>query len=168
MDAYEYHHVVGFEDTNLVGNVYYVNHLRWQGRCRELFLRDHAPDVLAELGGDLRLVTVSCACDYLAELAAFDQVVVRMWLEHLGQSQLDLRFEYLRRRVGGDDELVALGSQRVACMRREGDRLVPATVPASLQLALQPYRGVALRGRQPAPDGRGGGLGEVPVAQPGS
>ena len=28
---YEYRHVVGFEETNLVGNVYFVNHLRWQG-----------------------------------------------------------------------------------------------------------------------------------------
>ena len=39
MDKYfEYLHTVGFEETNLVGNVYYVNYLRWQGRCRELFL----------------------------------------------------------------------------------------------------------------------------------
>ena len=35
---YEYPHMVGFEETNLVGNVYYVNYLRWQGRCREMFL----------------------------------------------------------------------------------------------------------------------------------
>ena len=41
--AYEYRLVVGFEETNLVGNVYFVNHLRWQGKCREMFLRDHAP-----------------------------------------------------------------------------------------------------------------------------
>jgi enediyne core biosynthesis thioesterase len=145
--AYEYRHVVGFEETNLAGNVYYVNHLRWQGRCRELFLRDHAPDVLAELGGDLRLVTLHCACDYLAELTAFDQVAVRMRLQHLGQTQLDLGFEYVRQRPGGGGELVAVGSQRVACMRREDGGLVPATVPASLRLALQPYRGGAERGR---------------------
>ena len=37
MRSYEYRHVVAFEETNLVGNVYYVNHLRWQGRCREMF-----------------------------------------------------------------------------------------------------------------------------------
>jgi len=49
MRSYEYRHVVVFEETNLVGNVYYVNHLRWQGRCREMFLREHAPLVLAEL-----------------------------------------------------------------------------------------------------------------------
>ena len=39
MRAFEYRHLVGFEETNLVGNVYYANHVRWQGRCREMFLR---------------------------------------------------------------------------------------------------------------------------------
>ena len=48
MRAYEYRHVVGFEETNLVGNVYFTEHLRWQGRCREMFLKEHAPEVLAE------------------------------------------------------------------------------------------------------------------------
>ncbi len=52
-DYYEYRHLVGFEETNLVGNVYYVNYLRWQGRCREMFLRDRAPDVLADIRADL-------------------------------------------------------------------------------------------------------------------
>ena len=68
MRAYEYRHVVGFEETNLVGNVYFVNHLRWQGRCRELFLRDHAPGVLAELGRGLSFVTIHVSCDYFEEV----------------------------------------------------------------------------------------------------
>ena len=39
MRGYEHRHIVGFEETNLTGNVYYVNHLSWQGRCRELPFR---------------------------------------------------------------------------------------------------------------------------------
>ena len=70
--AYQHEHVVGFEETNLVGNVYYVNHLRWQGRCREMFLRDHAPGVLDDLAGDLALATIRCSCEYLGELHALD------------------------------------------------------------------------------------------------
>jgi hypothetical protein len=31
MRAYEYRHVVGFEETNLLGNVYYVNHVAGGG-----------------------------------------------------------------------------------------------------------------------------------------
>ena len=44
---YELKHRVGFEETNFVGNVYYVNYLRWQGHCRERFLQEMCPEVLA-------------------------------------------------------------------------------------------------------------------------
>ena len=88
MRFYEYRHLVSFEETNLVGNVYYTNHLSWQGRCRELFLREHAPDVLDELSRGLSLATMSCSCEYLAELTAFDEVIVRMRLAELVQNRI--------------------------------------------------------------------------------
>ncbi|HEV2844875.1 MAG TPA: acyl-CoA thioesterase [Thermoanaerobaculia bacterium] len=138
MKAYEYSHLVGFEETNLVGNVYYVNHLRWQGRCREMFLRDHAPEILAELSHGLALATVRCSCDYLIELEAFDQLVIRMRLGGVVQNRITLSFEYWRQK-GEGEELVARGEQVVACMRREGERTVPTPIPVPLREALKPY-----------------------------
>jgi enediyne biosynthesis thioesterase len=138
MRFYEYRHLVGFEETNLVGNVYYTNHLSWQGRCRELFLRDHAPDVIEELSRGLSLATISCSCEYFVELMAFDEVMVRMRLAELVQNRMRLAFEYWRRN-GGGEELVARGGQQIICMRREGNKLVPAPVPQSLREALRPY-----------------------------
>ena len=143
MRPYEYRHRVGFEETSLVGNVYYVNHLRWQGRCRELFLQEHAPEVLRQLGDGLALATVRCSCDYLAELQAFDEVVVRMRLAGMAQNRITLDFEYWRRSAAGE-ELVARGEQQVACMRREpgsGGAMVAAPIPAALREALRPYAG---------------------------
>src|SRR5262249_46436032 len=90
MRAYEYRHVVGFEETNLVGNVYSTHHLKWQGRVREMFLRDHAPDVLAELARELSLATLNVSCEYLAELRAFDEVIIRMRLGELTQSRVTM------------------------------------------------------------------------------
>jgi enediyne biosynthesis thioesterase len=134
MRAYEYRHVVGFEDTNLVGNVYYVNHLRWQGRCREMFLRERVPVLLSELEADLALVTLFCSCEYLGELRAFDEILLRMTLASLTQSRMTLHFEYWRR-----DELVARGEQQIACMRRQNGALLPAPVPEPLREALRAY-----------------------------
>ncbi len=134
MRFYEYRHVVSFQETNLVGNVYYTNHLAWQGRCRELFLRDHAPEVIDELGRGLSLATVSCACEYFAELAAFDEIVVRMRLAELVLNRMRLTFEYWRGK-----ELIAHGEQQVACMKRDGEKLLPAPVPPSLRAALAAY-----------------------------
>ncbi|HEX7185863.1 MAG TPA: acyl-CoA thioesterase [Thermoanaerobaculia bacterium] len=138
MRAFEYRHVVGFEETNLVGNVYYVNHLRWQGRCREMFLREHAPEVLEELANGLALATVRCSCDYLAELEAFDSIVIRMRLGEAVQNRLTMLFEYWREK-DGREELVARGEQQIACMRREGTRTVPTPIPPALREALRPY-----------------------------
>lgn len=138
MRFYEYRHVVSFEETNLVGNVYYTNHLCWQGRCRELFLREHAPDVIDELSRGFSLATVSCSCEYYAELTAFDEVIVRMRLAELVQNRMRLTFEYWRRKNGAE-ELVARGEQQIACMRREGEKLFPVLVPQILHEALAAY-----------------------------
>lgn len=138
MRAYEYRHRVCFEETNLVGNVYYVNHLRWQGRCREMFLRDHAPEILEDLKNGLALATVRCSCDYLIELEAFDEILIRMRLGEVVQNRITLLFEYWRI-ADGREELIARGEQQVACMRRQGNETVPTPIPVPLKEALRPY-----------------------------
>ncbi|AVT32354.1 MULTISPECIES: thioesterase family protein [unclassified Plantactinospora] len=136
---YEYLHTVGFEETNLVGNVYYVNYLRWQGRCREMFLKERAPDVLADLQADLKLFTLKVDCEFFAEITAFDELAVRMRLVDLAHTQLEFGFDYLRLDPGGGETLVARGRQRVACMRGPNGATAPARVPEALARALDAY-----------------------------
>jgi enediyne biosynthesis thioesterase len=142
---FECQHLVTFADTNLVGNVYFVNYLSWQGECRERFLAEHAPGVLAQLAGDLALVTVSCTCSFLSELYAMDLVAVRMSLRDIQGSQIAMEFDYYRVNRG-PAELVARGEQVVACMTRRGGELFPAPVPAELEQALARYGGHAASG----------------------
>ncbi|MEU9829811.1 acyl-CoA thioesterase [Micromonospora chersina] len=147
---YEYRHTVGFEETNLVGNVYYVNYLRWQGRCREMFLKERAPEVLADVRDDLKLFTLKVDCEFYAEITAFDELSIRMSLVDLAQTQIEFSFDYVRLDADGET-LVARGRQRVACMRGPNTRTLPARVPDALIRALEPYtapehRGVASRG----------------------
>lgn len=141
---FEYLHTVGFEETNLVGNVYYVNYLRWQGRCRELFLNERAPEVLDDLRDDLKLFTLKVDCEFFSEITAFDRLSIRMHLIELGQTQLEFGFDYVRLPSGPDEDerLVARGRQRVACMRGPNTRTVPTRVPEALAQALEPYLSV--------------------------
>lgn len=139
MNYFEYRHTVGFEETNLVGNVYYVNYLRWQGRARELFLKERASEVLADLQDDLKLFTLKVDCEFYAEITAFDEVSIRMRLVELGQTQLQFGFDYVRLNPGGGETLIARGMQRVACMRGPNTRTVPSRVPDALVRALEPY-----------------------------
>ena len=138
MKAYELEHIVGFEETNLLGNVYFVHPIRWQGQCREMFLREHAPSVLAEIDRGLVLATTQCSCEYLKELRAFDEIVIRMRLAEAVQNRLTMAFEYVRKIPGGE-ERVARGEQQVAFLRRTADGVAPAPIPEALLEALKAY-----------------------------
>jgi enediyne biosynthesis thioesterase len=140
MRAYEQFHVVGFEETNLTGNVYFVNHLRWQGRVREIFLREHAPSVLEDLGNGFAMVTTRCSCEYLAELNALDRIRIRMQLAEIIQNRVTMRFEYWRCLPEGD-QLAAKGEQQIACMKRIEKVLSPTPIPAALRRALELFAG---------------------------
>lgn len=138
-DTYEYRHVVVLEETNLLGNVYFVHYLRWQGHCRELFLQTYVPEVVAELDHRVdALVTTRCACNYFAELEAFDVVSVRMRLGAVEQNRLTLQFDYVRV-TDDDEELVARGEQQLAWLRRNGARFEPQPVPPQLLAAVDSY-----------------------------
>ncbi|MEH1014694.1 acyl-CoA thioesterase [Micromonospora sp. CPCC 206060] len=133
--VYHYRHLVTFDETNLVGNVYFAHYLHWQGHCRERFLLDHAPGVLkAVQSGELALVTVSCAMDYYAESFGLDVIDVGMTLRGKGANRVEMDFQFCR-----DDVTVAIGRQTVACMRRDGDRTVPAPVPEELARAVEMF-----------------------------
>lgn len=138
MKRFDYHHLVTFEDTNLVGNVYFTRYFSWQGRCRELFLREHAPTVLDELSADLALVTLHCTCDFFDELRVSDEVVVSMSLTGTQQNRVSVGFDYARISPGSPTS-VARGSQEVACMRRTEGRLHPTPIPPALRSALAAY-----------------------------
>lgn len=137
--SFNYRHIVSFEETNVVGNVYFTRHISWQGRCREMFLRQHAPDILGEVSRDLRLVTLRVSCEYFDELNAFDEIDVQMSLAYIRQNKLGLNFSYLK--VGTRPVVIAArGFQEIGCMRLTVKGLAPIDVPPSLAAALRPFQ----------------------------
>ena len=89
------------------------------------------------------------------ELLAFDALVIRMRLVELSHHRMKLHFDYWREskptlkgdgRAGGSaagreqaEELVARGEQDLACMRRQGGKLLPEAWPEVMLEALRPY-----------------------------
>jgi len=147
MRVYEYHHIVSFEETNILGNVYFTNFFLWQGTCREMFLRDFVPEVVRDLSGDFYLVTSRSSCDFYSEAYVFDEIVVRMSLLQLSQSRITMGFDYVRVKDGkparpqsGGEELLARGEQQVVCMRRHGGKVEVAEVPPNMLRALKEYQ----------------------------
>lgn len=133
-----YQHVISFEETNVVGNVYFTRHIAWQGRCRELFLKQNAPTILDELRRDLRLVTLRVSCEYFDELKALEEIEVQMMLAHLVQHKIGLEFNIVRPQYSGS-LCVARGFQEIGCMRATDKGLVSICPPTVLIDALKPY-----------------------------
>lgn len=140
MRPYEHRHVIALEETNLVGNVYFANHIRWQGRCREMFVRQYAPDVLEELQNGLKLVTMRVTCEYFDELYAFDEILMRMYARALEPGRVTMSFDYFRIQ-GSAEQLVAKGEQRIASMRHTEGGPVAVPLPTQLHEALLRFRG---------------------------
>jgi enediyne core biosynthesis thioesterase len=136
---FRYRHRISFEETNLVGNVYFARHVAWQGRCREMFLLEYAPEIMAELAGDLCLVTLNVSCNYFAELRALDEIEIRMALAHVRQHRIGMAFDYVLHRASVET-LAARGFQEIACMRETARGLVPCPIPAPLANALAGFQ----------------------------
>lgn len=135
MRSYVYRHVVTLDETNVVGNVYFAHFLHWQGHCREHFLAEHAPGVLAAVhAGGLAMVTVSCSMEYYAECFAFNDIEVAMTLRASAGNRIVMDFEFRR-----GTQLTARGTQTVACMRRVDTGTVPTDIPAELARAIRGY-----------------------------
>jgi len=138
--GFVYERRITFEDTNVVGNVYFVNYFRWQGHCRELFMFEHAPEVATDVAeGRLRLVTTHSSCDFFEELASFDLVRVHMRLERFVQCGVRLAFEY--RVLGkddreGDSPCVARGTQETKALKKINGAWQLAPLPDELTVAI--------------------------------
>jgi enediyne biosynthesis thioesterase len=84
-----------------------------------MFLRDHAREVLDGLKGDFALVTTRVSCEYLAELSAFDELVISMGLGEMKQNRITMLFEYWRTLPKAKSWLHAASSRWFACSGRE-------------------------------------------------
>jgi enediyne core biosynthesis thioesterase len=139
MRSYEYRHRVSLEETNVIGNVYYTHYIRWQGRCREMFLRENAPELTRQLGDDFIIATTRVSCSYYQELSAFDEVLIRMKLGSMTPSRLTMTFHYFRVLSSGEEIPVADGEQEVVCLRRVGNRRELIPLPETLRTAVERY-----------------------------
>ncbi|MBI1803008.1 MAG: acyl-CoA thioesterase [Ignavibacteriae bacterium] len=139
MRVFEHRHIVTFEETNLLGNVYFTNFFLWQGECREMFLHEHVPEVLIELKDGISLATTRSNCEFFSEAFAFDEILVRLKLLELTQSRITMGFEYVR--MNNDrSELIARGEQQVVCIRKNGHSVAVEELPPALHRKLLEFQ----------------------------
>jgi enediyne biosynthesis thioesterase len=146
MKSYRYEHVVSFEETNALGNVYFSNFLKWQGICRERFLKEHTPELIVRLADGLKIATVACSCSFYWNLYPFDSVFIDMYLDDPGGDKLIREVDVLRisfkywKSADSQKLLVAEGEQRIAFLYPEPPNgWGRGPLPQALRAALLPF-----------------------------
>ena len=104
---FEYRFQVSFEETNVVGNVYFSNYFVWQGKCRESFLAKYAPKVLEDFSKGHGMITKESNCVFHNESFAFDNLLIKMNLDKINRTAISMNFNYYREEA---DELVHLAT----------------------------------------------------------
>jgi len=120
------------EDANLVGNVYYSNYFKWQGRVRDLFFQPRAPALYRGTGASGELRVVASKAEFLRDAMPFDRVEVVMHLQAVHERGLRLRFEYFAQEPNGASRKLAFGEHDVAWVVRGQ----PSPLPPELRAAL--------------------------------
>lgn len=110
MRFFEYRTLVSFEETNVVGNVYFSNYFVWQGKCREAFLCKYASQVLDDFKAGYGMITKDASCEFHSEAFAFQNILIKMGLESLMRTGMSMTFEYYREE-GSELVLLAQGKQ---------------------------------------------------------
>ena len=107
---FEYSHRVTFADTNMVGNVYFANYIMWTGKCRDLIMAEHYPQLEDHIRSGFGFATESVQMDYLHEAFLFDELLVRMTVSELTRTRVEFLCELLN---VANNTLLARGTQTV-------------------------------------------------------
>jgi enediyne biosynthesis thioesterase len=135
---FEYRFITTFEETNLIGNVYFANYAIWQGRCREIFLYEFCPDVIEEIKNGLLLVTLDMNITFLHQTFALEKILMRMSIDAKSDTSLLMRFDYYKEE---NDKLniVANGLQTIVAMKSINGKMTTVSLPHSLLSFMENY-----------------------------
>jgi len=114
---YIYKTVITIGETNILGNMYFLNFFKMQGVCRELFVKDAVEDGLKTIEQGVVLITKNAYCDFLKSFNLFENVLVKLSAYNLKNASTYLRFEFFEEE---SMELRGAGSQHIVFSNSDG------------------------------------------------
>jgi enediyne polyketide synthase len=109
------------EDANLVGNIYFDNYAKWQGRVRDLFFFQAAPHLYRGGAASGELMCRQLKVQHIREAMPFDRIHVSMGLRAVYENGVKLEFEYRRVNPDGSSEKLAFAEQDAVWVVRDAD-----------------------------------------------
>ncbi|MGE4610957.1 MAG: tol-pal system-associated acyl-CoA thioesterase [Paracoccaceae bacterium] len=125
---HKFHLRVYYEDTDLAGNVYYANYLRYIERARSEAVRDVGLNQLAMKQDGVVFVVRQVIADYLLPAKFDDELIVETETTALKGASMQM-FQTVKR----GDQVIFTADVRVAFVTTEG---APARIPATIRQQL--------------------------------
>jgi acyl-CoA thioesterase FadM len=121
------------EESNLIGNLYYANYFKWQGKVRDRFFHSLAPDLYRGFGSGGEASVLNSRMEFLRDAMPFDRIVVVMSVGAIYERGMALRFEYLASDGnGGATRKLAVGEHDLAWVKRGVAVPLPAPIANAL------------------------------------
>ena len=121
-----------FEESNLVGNIYFSNYATWLGKTRDLFLHGIIPQSLNQ-NQHTEVFALRTKIQHLREAMPFDKILVSMRLKQLSCDGVQLYFDFYKTTSGLKEEKVATAEQYVIWSKNENQRIQQCELPAMLK-----------------------------------
>jgi enediyne polyketide synthase len=126
------------EDANLVGNIYFDNYAKWQGRVRDVFFYEAAPHLYRGGAPSGELMCRRARVSHIREAMPFDLIYVSMGLRAVHQYGVKLEFIFYRINSDGSSEKLAFSEhEAVWTVRGAEGRPTASPLPDELLEALR-------------------------------
>ncbi len=118
---FEHKHCVTFVDTNMVGNVYFATYVMWMGKCRDMIMADHYPEIQSHIKNGFGFATEFVHMDYLKETFLFDEICIRLTVKDISRTRLEFLCEIVNTKnntvnAKGSQAVVWVNSQQQPCL----------------------------------------------------
>lgn len=133
---FEHIHEVTFADTNMVGNVYFATYFMWMGKCRDVVMAEHYPELKDHIKNGFGFATEYAHIDFLQEAFLFDTVVVKMMITDLSRTRIEFTYEFVNT---SHDTIIAKGQQAVVWVNQQHR---PSFMPQDLYEKAMEFSGI--------------------------
>lgn len=130
---FEYPVVVSIGDTNMEGNVYWVNYFTWLGKAREVFLMSVFPDFLQLFALGARIMTHETNIRHMSPAFFPEEIVLKISMGEVRGTSAKMFVEFTRKSTG---EKIAEGWQILVFADNKGK---PAPIPPALREVVLKY-----------------------------
>ncbi|RAL26962.1 type I polyketide synthase [Thermoflavimicrobium daqui] len=111
--------ITSLEESNLVGNIYFSNYTIWQGKVRDQFFYQLAPELFQGTGEQGEWIALNTHIQHLREAMPFDTIEVEMSLAKRYEYGVKLFFEYYKLASDGQKQKLAFGEQDIVWIKRD-------------------------------------------------